>query len=213
MTGIVYDPTCSVCHRRMGEMSGEEFEALVMAEGLEARCFDCVPHKRSYVPGLLGFGLIGDVLFLGGQEFWANRNVNGELRWRSQSHAHVGTRARSCLSSSTYLNTVLKSGSQETVFFSGTEAVCKCCGGTKLEKMAHGLFCRKCDVITPFDEIILPTWIVRDAMGEAIADNLASECPDCNTLRLFNRGRYCDYHHAMLVEQHEDGSLGYGNAK
>lgn len=212
MTAVTFNPTCSLCGKRMGEMSGDEFEALVIAEGLGAKCFDCQRHPETIFCYPVAVGMVGDTKIEDGIEFWLARSVDGLLRWRSQSKQGNLRVASYSLSSSTYLNTFPKRNGNWEVG-NVNNAKCPNCGIWEAEQWDDGLRCRSCGFQErQIEAVIPPGWV--EANGQILPKRKSVDyCQDCEEkCELDGPGRYCAYHHALLVEQFEDGSLGYGNA-
>lgn len=100
-TDYLFNPSCVKCGKPMGEMSEDEFIALVLVDGDAGECFDCAPVEADVPWWYLGSLSVGDRLYLSGYD---SILITSDLAMSVDGAiAHARTRARS-LSSSTYLN-------------------------------------------------------------------------------------------------------------
>jgi len=195
----------------MGELSKEDSREIIIGGG-SGLCFDCDPDSASTVPSLFWQWQPGDLFTIEDFVFCVTDSNPQCLFNVGFSHTRMSDSARSCLSSSTYLHTSSKKNGARR---EKGENV-KCCfmcetGWMVLED--DGWHCDTCDTYLPEpQEFILPAWIVNQPPIGKTYGNGQAGCPDCDTVRTLGGVGYCSYHHALLVEQHEDGSLGYGNA-
>jgi len=211
-SSTVFNPTCSVCHKRMGDMSGEEFEAVVLAEGLGAKCFDCEPKADLECPEVLIPGEVGSVIVIDSQEFWVARNANYELRLRTISHTREHVRTLSCLSSSTNLHKseIITNRNRELPY---TVSDCPECEKPSLLHWDDGKRCGNCGYFESYSqEIVIPAWIVGPLGKKPAKMDDTATCYTCAELRELGAGQYCDYHSALLYELFKDSELGLGHA-
>jgi hypothetical protein len=207
-SGILY---CDRCKRSIADLGEDEIRDYGSEVGVIELCFDCDPDSAATVPSLFWQWMEGDVFVLDGECFLVQTFLSKGQKADRVTHTHEQLRARSCLSSSTYLHKASPNQSHETQNTVTDAKFCERCGSGDLLTLVEGMQCEDCGLWSPFEEFVLPTWLVRDAMNETIADNL--ECLECRTTQYLTSGRisYCPYHHALLVEQFEDGSLGWSN--
>jgi len=203
---------CEACKKPMGRMSSEELYDYWEFKDNPGLCFDCDPKSDIEVPPVLLPSEVGQSVVVDGLTFWCNRNANFDLRWRTISQDHKSDEIPSCLSSSTNLNIVLKKDSQDTVAFEEFEACPECAFWAK--SFSNGdVLCGRCDFLgaAMVDTLVgLGVLPPIDSLEDEIAQ--VGDCPDCMSSRLLGMGKYCIYHHALLIEQYGDGSLGWDNA-
>lgn len=207
----IFRPHCKICRKSLGEMTEDEFNFLMGPDCPDALCFDCDSSSGLTVPGFMVPAYVGNRMVIDGLEFWVNRNANFDLRWRCQTKGPELRVASYSLSSSTYLNILPKTDNQDTVFFDALQQVP---GSEQLQDLALHFSSNRedCEKIRSLPD--------RDLVGDAILAKSPpfTPCPDCEKIRGLPfrdtgnaSGWYCEYHRALLVEQWEDGSLGYGH--
>jgi len=202
-TDLTFNPACVNCGARMGEMSEEEFASLVIQDGDAGLCFDCDPDSASTTPSLFWQWKEGDVFVLGDASFVVSQRENSESSILWLSHTRALARARSCLSSSTYLNR-FNDDRPQWVKDLPQWKLCPKCKDEVLTVFTDGWHCKNCGNFVDFpdgtkvseDVIIIPDWII----GPQIQDG--DYCQDCVRVN----GRvvgYCGYHSALY-----DGLVG-----
>jgi hypothetical protein len=208
---FVFNPTCSACGNRMGNMTQDEFWAMVSSEGLFAVCFDCSPDEADKVPEIFWDWEEGDRFVLGGTEFEIIQEFPYYLKMDIVSHAHEHAPTLSCLSSSTKLNKTGKSDSQDTVFFDLLQ--CTNCGKQAIrivEQFDEGPQKIKC-----YGECVCGNAWEVDCQTELVSKRDifrdAADCDDCRLDFSLHGNLYCDYHYSLLGNHYEDALLGFGN--
>lgn len=98
----LFNPLCAQCRSPMGEMSQDEFEALILWDGSVGKCFYCEPLGAQAKPEIFWNWLREDVFVIDGQKFFVTHDGQN-LEAFGQSHAHERAPVRG-LSSVTYLN-------------------------------------------------------------------------------------------------------------
>lgn len=202
---------CDLCGCLMGEVSLDELEAAFPVGDGPWVCFDCSPDEADKVPGVFESLVNNNRIMLGDEWFVFWNNEFQRLNLLEYSRAHMSAGVRACLSSSTYLNTS-PNQKREREQDTGNNAICpKCSKGEEVQFLELGQ-CEKCGWEIPVPAcLILPSWVVKQP-------ERATPCIDCEKERLNYSNRYgeqrlvfCAYHHALLIEQSEDGSLGWGH--
>jgi hypothetical protein len=210
-TELTIELFCDSCWRSQGLVSLDEFQMFGGEEGAINLCFDCEQSGASTVPGLFWQWQEGDVFVLGDVRLEVSGNTYPGKPLLRVTHARDHAHARSCLSSSTYLHkTAIKNGGevQET----DTHWPCSECHNGWLWPKENGWKCDRCSYFGPkIRKIVIPSWILEPARGNLSKIDTEPICYPCLYARDLGRGEYCDYHRALLIEQNEDGSLGWGN--
>jgi hypothetical protein len=212
MTTDLLELYCDGCGEKMGDVTWEEFCA-AGADDIrnDVFCFDCSPDEADKIHPFFWDYQDGDVFFLDGGIFEIVQEFPYYLKMVFLSHAHDLTRARSCLSSSTYLNTF---PNQKVKWERAirTNAKCSDCENVNLVENDLGLTCPNCKRIFALPEwVILPVWLVGlDEREKKVHHPIPSECVDC-LCAVLEGGEYCSYHYALLIEQDEDGRMGVGD--
>jgi len=180
---------CDRCKRSIADLDEDEVKAYGSEAGVIELCFDCDPESAATVPSLFWQWHPGDVFILDDKALEVVSGSGVPEFLIDITHTRMSARTRDCLSSSTYLNT---SPNQDGDGKPDTANDAEYFGNS-------------------WEGIILPAWVVNQPpVGKTYGHGRAG-CPDCDTVRSLGGVGYCSYHHALLIEQYEDGSLGYGN--
>jgi hypothetical protein len=154
----LYNPLCSKCRKPMGEMTQDEFEALILLDGSVGKCFDCDTFEAGLYPELFWEITTGSIVVLGGERFVYDCGF-----WKReksiQSRAHVSARAPG-LSSSTKVN---RSQHNRMVLRDGLEIeICPNCKGLGyVEQFDVKYFCEGCDGLGSIvTAVFLPNWLL-----------------------------------------------------
>lgn len=207
-TDLTFNPCCSNCRRPMGEVSVDEFVAIVVGEGEFGLCFDCDPESADTVPGLFWQWREADEFIIDDAVFTVVLDDQYQIMIKTASHTHGCASARSCLSSSTYLHKSYPNPVSETEY-DVNDAICPKCSKGEVVQFLEGGQCEKCGwQLQERESIVLPSWVVSyQAFVEGIGSHPATWCSGCENARK-EGAKYCGYHHALLIEQFEDGALG-----
>ena len=202
------NPVCCRCGRSLGDLTMAEYLAWIDDDGDSGQCFDCERENSGIVPELFQWWTVGDIFVIGDVFFEVIDEFPYWQRLALPPHTRARAGARSCLSSSTNLH-------KPTKIRDGTEQgrpdlkACFFCETGLMALEADGWYCDTCDTYEPVpQEFVLPAWIIGGG-GPDFEPKGGGVCADCQQVRRLQHGNgLCAYHHALLTEQYEDGSLG-----
>lgn len=202
---------CHSCLILMAEVTEEEYEAVMLAEGEYGECFLCDPDEACAVPGFFEDLEPGEVVGMGDMVFVACDTSPVTLVNTGFSHTRGNARAHAVYLVSTYLNT---SSQNPRAYLDRVrdEMICVECGQGVSRRLKDGWHCDLCGWFeAQVSCLVLPDWIIKPGEGFRAKPN-SNDCPDCAAVRELREGSgLCDYHHTLLIEQYEDGSLGWDN--
>jgi len=206
-----YVVICVNCGKFMGNVDINELE-YVNEYPDENLCFDCDPDSASLVPSLFWQWQSGDIFVLGDKEFMIAEHFGNGGEMFEVPHTRMSDSARSCLSSSTYLNTHPNQDHKWEKAIR-TNAKCSDCETVNLVESELGLQCPECERIFALPEwVIIPAWIVNQPpVGKAYGDGKKG-CPDCDTVRTLGGVGSCSYHSDLLDDNQREYLYGYGDA-
>jgi len=212
MTTEKFYPICCVqCGAEVASLSPDEWEDMSPWVEASALCFDCDSQSAATTPSLFWEWESGDVFVLGDVKLRVEDDLRNLTALSTFSHTHVRDARANSLSRSTYLNTSPKQDG-EWVEVVGNNAKCFCGGHGRIERDSEGEHCLDCGQFKPvIQEIILPSWVITSSSARGEIRQSTADCRDCLSVRGRHGYGYCDYHHALLIEQMEDGGLGWGN--
>jgi uncharacterized protein YbaR (Trm112 family) len=203
------DLHCDLCGKKMGVITLDELEGAFPEGGGPWVCFDCEPDPAGKIPSLFDGVEFGDIVVIDTVPLQIDGFLFNDAVRYSLSLTHERVRERECLSSYTYLNTHPNQGG-ERAQEDANNAVCPFCGEGELRVMEEEYFCPACLSQYPIEaEIILPRKLIEWETALLAKDNEPGRCEACLDTQFQGYGQYCRYHHALLVEQSEDGSLGW----
>jgi len=202
---------CDRCGKPLGEVTEKEFDAIFSENFSWDLCFDCDPESASTVPSLFWQWQDGDKFILGDKCLEVTLPLNSSGYLFDVSHTHMSAGVHPSLSSSTYFNTHPNQEGerkQETV---NDARFCPSCPEVYLYSMADGKWCPSCGYVRPYDELILPSWIVNQPpIGKVYGDGRKG-CPDCDTVISLGGVGYCSYHQDLAETYFDRLAKAAGN--
>jgi hypothetical protein len=151
-------PECVRCGARMGVCTRLEYEAFLDGKRL---CFDCDKFEAGLYPEFWQEITSGSIVFIDKKPFFYEDGL-----WKQEKFTHARERsahARTCLSSSTYLNSPIRNWA--VLWKLAEYAPCPECHGVRgYYENQHGPTCRTCNDAGSIK--VLAAWVDQIVNGE-----------------------------------------------
>lgn len=162
---FVLSISCRECGGKMGEIDQGELNHLMNSQSDGPICFSCEPIIASHRPEMFKGLIDGDVIDIDDTGFVVrDERLEFVVAPRASAHARG---ARACLSSSTYLNSLLRNRS----VLSGMVEIktCEECFGQGEVTMYSGIVpCDLCDGLGVRESaIVIPLWLLSGVVENA----------------------------------------------